>query len=145
MPAEVSKSSIRCSHATRVGSWVSSVLAVVAVIEAIRSNRWELAVAGLALAGVALVSYRKAKNDFVTIDDYQLSVSNHPLGNPGPATFSWSNITEVEVLLGGLLVITSKGAVRISLKEFPMGTTRKIVTATKEKAPWAAVKWRWRP
>jgi hypothetical protein len=145
MPAEPSKHSIRCSYATRVGSWTSSVLAVVAIIEALRSGTWHYGAAALVLAAFALISYRKAKNDFITIDDYQLTVANHPWGMAHPETFTWSTISELEVLIGGLLINTSKGSVRVSLKEFPMGTTRRIVKATKEKAPWAAVKWRWRP
>lgn len=131
---------IRCSKATRVGSWASSVLAVLAGIHAVQDRSWPLALAALALGAFAAVSYRKSINDFITMDDHQLSVSNHPLGLPVPETVSWSAVLEVETRATGLWIRTKERTFKISLKEFPRGTAKRVIAAVQERAPWTVIK-----
>ena len=140
MPTEATKQSIRCSKATSVGSWISSVLAVLLALRAVQERNPLFGVAALGLAAFALVSWRKAKNDFITVDDHQLTVSNHPLGQPAPYTITWASILETERRFTGLSLVTAKGSTWISLKEFPPGTAKRLLKEIRERAPWANLK-----
>ena len=140
MTAQAGKQSIRCSMATRVASWVSSVLAVLALVQALPSKDWMLVAAAAALAAFAAISYRKANNDFITIDDHQLSVSNHPLGDPAAHSVPWAAILEARAGLSHLHIGTAKGDFNISVREFPRGTTARLMKEIRERAPWANLK-----
>jgi hypothetical protein len=140
LTVEATKQSIRCSKATSVGSWISSVLAVLLALRAAQERgAWE-GLGALALAAFAFVSWRKAKNDFIHIDDHQLTVSNHPLGRPAPYSITWAAILDTEARLTGLRLGTAKGSTWISLKEFPPGTSKRLLKEIRERAPWADMK-----
>jgi hypothetical protein len=140
MNSEAIKQSIRCSKATSVGSWTSSVLAVLLALRAVQDRGSLLGLAAFGLALFAFVSYRKAKNDFITVDDHQLTVSNHPLGSPAAYSVPWASILGAERRLTGLRIGTAKGTLWISLKEFPPGTTKRLLREIRERAPWADLK-----
>jgi hypothetical protein len=138
--AVATKHSIRCSKATSVASWASSVLAVLLALRAAQGRDPLLGLGTLALAAFALVSYRKAKNDFIHIDDHQLSVSNHPLGSPAAQSVPWAAILDAQTRLTGLKIGTAQGSLWISLKEFPPGTTARLLREIRERAPWADIR-----
>ncbi|HTB33666.1 MAG TPA: hypothetical protein VK842_02275 [bacterium] len=140
MPTEATKQSIRCSKATSVGSWISSVLAVLLALRAVEERGALLGAAAMGLAIFAFISWRKAKNDFIHIDDHQLTVSNHPLGRPAPYSITWAAILETQRRFTGLDLVTAKGSTWISLKEFPPGTAKRLLKEIRERAPWANLK-----
>lgn len=140
MPNESTKQTIRCSKATSVGSWISSVLAVLLALRCFQDRDALLGAAALGLAAFAFISWRKAKNDFIHIDDHQLTVSNHPLGSPAPYSVPWAAILQTETRFTGLVLGTAKGSTWISLKEFPPGTSKRLRKEVRERAPWADMK-----